>query len=380
MLTPTQIDNLRTLTNNAVQHLTDWILKDICRRIAEAGTITSSAEYQIWRLKKLGMRKRQLYKEIKKRLGVTKKELDDAIKESAKTGYQMDVKRLNAEQAVPFEKNAEMLQILDAAQKQAGQNFDNITQTIGFVMPNGSAVNLTQAYIQACDFAHLQVANGVTDVNTAVKNATRNLVNQGVQTIDYASGQHVSVEAAVRRSVMGGVGIMQEQISKQNHDELGADGWEISAHAMSAPDHEPIQGHQYTDAQYQALEAHLKRHIGTLNCKHIAFPIIYGISEPTYTQEQLNKFIEDNAKGITYNGKHYTLYEATQKQRGIERAIRTQKRRVIAAESAASVTGDNSDLQAEKGKLTRLNQEYNRFSRAAGLTPQYDRTDIGRNV
>ena len=80
----------------------------------------------------------------------------------------------------------------------------------------------------------------------------KNLADLGVRIIDYESGVTPPLRAATRRNIMGGLGLMMEQITKRNHDDLGADGWEISAHANSAPDHEPIQGRQYTDAEYEA--------------------------------------------------------------------------------------------------------------------------------
>ena len=80
----------------------------------------------------------------------------------------------------------------------------------------------------------------------------------------------------------------------------------------------------YSDKEYKALNNSLVRRIGTLNCGHSAFPIILGVSEPTYTDEQLEEFKRQNAEGVTYQGKHYTTYEATQKQRQIERAIRSR--------------------------------------------------------
>lgn len=181
-----------------------------------------------------------------------------------------------------------------------------------------------------------------------------------------------SLEAAVRRSVMGGLGLMQEQITQQNHDDFGCDGWEISAHAASAPDHEPIQGKQYSDAEYTALNNSLVRRIGTLNCGHAAFPIILGVSRPQYTPEELQKFREDNAAGIDYQGKHYTMYEATQMQRRLERSMRTQKRRILRDEA----TQDKEKLQINQIRLRRLREEYSRFSKAAGLRTQQERAEV----
>ncbi len=171
---------------------------------------------------------------------------------------------------------------------------------------------------------------------------------------------------------MGGLGLLQEQISQQNHDSFGADGWEISAHAACAPDHEPIQGKQYTDAEYQALNNSLVRRIGTLNCGHAAFPIVLGISEPQYTGAQLQKFRDDNASGVDYQGRHYSMYEATQKQRQVERCIRKQKNRILVDEN----TNDTEKLQIDQIRLQRLNQEYSRFSKTVGLPMQRERAQV----
>jgi hypothetical protein len=165
---------------------------------------------------------------------------------------------------------------------------------------------------------------------------------------------------------------MQEQITQHNHDELGCNGWEISAHANSAPDHEPIQGKQYSDAEYEVLNNSLVRRIGTLNCGHAAFPIILGVNEPQYTPEELEKFRQDNVEGVTVDGKHYTGYEATQMQRKLERAMRRQKRRILTAEAA----GDKDTLTVAQTRLQRLRQEYSRFSKAAGLRTENERTQV----
>ena len=190
--------------------------------------------------------------------------------------------------------------------------------------------------------------------------------------IDYESGGHTSIEAATRRCVMGGLGLMQEQISAQTHDMLGADGWEIDAHYCSAPDHEPIQGKQYSDEAYTALNNSLKRRIGTLNCGHSAFPIILGVDSPQYSREELEKMRRENEKGITYNGKHYSGYEATQRQRSLETAIRRQRKRILVDEAA----GDNEKLKTDRMKLTALNQEYKRFTEAAGFKLQRERMEV----
>ena len=76
-----------------------------------------------------------------------------------------------------------------------------------------------------------------------------------------------------------------------------------------------------------------------------------------------------NAEGVTWQGKHYTGYEATQKQRQIERSIRAQKNRILVAEAA----GDVKALQTAQIRLRQLQLQYDAFSNGVGLRTQEER-------
>ncbi len=371
MLTANQIDVLRSHSEQLLDPIIDYLVEDIAKRVSEAGQLTSTTAYQVWRTQQLGMSQRQLKKEIAKRLKVSQADVGKLLTQAAETGYNFDISRFPTSHAVPLSANSSLQQILDATIKQAQDDLLNMTQTIGFVGPDGNVHELTQAYQQACDFAFQKVSTGAQDYVSAVRDATRNLAKKGIRTIDYESGVHTSLEAAVRRNIMGGMGIMQKQISQQNHDYLGCNGWEISAHSGSAPDHEPIQGKQYTDDEYTRLNNSLVRRIGTLNCGHAEFPIILGVNSPQYTPEELEQMRQENEKGITYEGKHYTMYEATQRQRNLERAARDRKRMILIDEQL----GDKDKLQNDQIRLQMIKQEYTRFSKAAGLPMQHARME-----
>lgn len=372
MLTPDQIEVLGDKARQITSPIVDFLIEDIARRVSEAGQLTSTASYQVWKLQQLGMSQQRIKKEVQNRLKVSLAETERLMTQAAEVGYDFDIRNLPHTDAIPFAKNDAIQGIMNAAVQMAQSDLTNMVQTLGFVTPNGTAVGLTDAYQQACDFAFQKVATGAQDYNSAIRQATKNLADKGIITIDYESGAHTSLEAAVRRNIMGGLGAMQEKISQQNHDDLGCDGWEISAHSACAPDHEPIQGKQYSDAEYTALNSSLIRRIGTLNCGHAAFPIILGVNSPQYSQKELDKMRQDNEKGIEYEGKHYTTYEATQRQRKLERAIRDRKRRILIDET----TGDKEQLAIDQTKLVRLNDEYVRFTRAAKLRSQRERANV----
>ncbi len=372
MLTAAQIDVLGEKARQLISPVTEFLIEDIAKRIAQAGQLTGTAAYQAWRLQQLGVSQRQLKKELRKRLNVSHLELRRLLNQAGEAGYDYDIRKHPYVQAVPFQENQALQQIVSAAVQLADENLSNITQTMGFVGPDGKSRELTKAYQNACDFAFQKVATGAQDYTSAIREATRNLSDRGIVSIDYESGVSTSLEAAVRRNVMGGIGLMQEKISQQNHDDFGCDGWEISAHAASAPDHEPIQGRQYSDEAYEKLNNSLVRRIGTLNCGHAAFPIILGVDTTQYTPDELAKLRQENENGIDYNGRHYTMYEATQRQRRLEASIRKQKRRILVAEA----TGDKESLQQSQIKYQVLNQEYKRFSKAAGLRLQHERMEM----
>ena len=371
MLRADEIEALRDAASDLLRPVIEYLLRDIAERIAKAGQLTATAQYETWKLQQLGVSQRDLRTYLKKVLKVSNAKLRQLLTQSAEAGYNYDLSTLPTVRAIPFDENEAVQQIVRAAIAQTQGTLENLTQTLGMVDPYGHVNPLRDTYRKCMDYAFEQVSSGAVDYNTAIREATRNLAAKGVEFIDYESGVTTSLEAAVRRNIMGALGLMQEQISQHNHDQYGATGWEIDAHSNSAPDHEPIQGKQYTDAEYEALNNSLVRRIGTLNCGHSAHPIVYGASVPQYTPEELEEMRQKNDEGITFRGKHYTGYEATQKQRRLERAIRAQKRKILIDKA----TGDTEKLETDQIKLQLLRQDYKAFSKAAGLRMQHERLE-----
>ena len=371
MLSADQVSYLRDRSEQLLDPIIDYLIKDICERVAAAGQFTATASYEAWRLQNLGISQRQLKKEIAKRLRISQAQAEKLLTQSAEVGYNFDMSRFPTSHAIPLSANSSLQQILSATVALAKEDLTNITQTLGFVGSDGVCRELTAAYNQACDFAFQKVSTGAQDYISAIRDATRNLAEKGIRVIDYESGSQCSVEAAVRRNILGGAGLMQEKISQQNYIDLNCDGWEIDAHEASAPDHEAIQGRQFPNEEFERLNNSLVRRIGCLNCGHEKSPIIIGVNEPQYTDEELEAMRRRNEEGVTFDGKHYTLYEAGQRQRNFERTIRKQKRRILVDES----TGDTEKLQTDQIRLVRLQQEYARFSKGTGQRMQYDRME-----
>lgn len=109
--------------------------------------------------------------------------------------------------------------------------------------------------------------------------------------------------------------------------------------------------------------------IGGANCRHSFWPFIEGVSERTYTDEELENI---DPPPFEFEGQEYTRYEATQKQRQIERTIRKLKRE-RAAYRAAGLTDKEESVSI---RIRRLSSEYTKFSKAAGLPQQRERMNV----
>lgn len=80
----------------------------------------------------------------------------------------------------------------------------------------------------------------------------------------------------------------------------------------------------------------------------------------------------ENRPKITYDGKEYDDYQATQMQRRIEREIRKQKR----LQAGYKAAGLKYEEITTKARLRILNRKYREFSKAAGLPEQRERMRV----
>ena len=93
--------------------------------------------------------------------------------------------------------------------------------------------------------------------------------------------------------------------------------------------------------------------------------------ERTYTEKELEALKPENHR-FEFEGKEYDQYEASQRQRTLENAIRKQKRRKAAFEAA----GLTDKAQSANIRIRRLNAEYKAFSKVAGLPEQRERMRV----
>ena len=359
--------------------LENRIMADIIRRIKKTGGITSTADWQIDRLQVMGYSSEEIEAFIMKALNATWPEMFELYDEVMEKEYTRDKRvyeQING-QFIPFDENEQLQQWLEAAKVQTQSTLQNLTRTLGVVDNiNGQMtfLPLTQYYQRTLDAAILDITSGAFDYNSVLKRTVNSLTRSGIRVIDYASGYSSRVAVAARRAVMTGISQMTGKVAEENAAKLGTEYFEVEWHANARPSHRSWQGKVWSKEQLVTV-CGLGSVTGLkgVNCNHDYHPFIPGISERNWTDEWLR---EQNAKEDIkrgFKGKEYTAYEATQKQRQMETAMRAQRQKVKMLQQGGA---DTDDVVIAKAKYQAQLQEYKLFCKDMDLTPQMERVYI----
>lgn len=396
MLSESAIDNLVEPIVTRQEDINIYVLQKIAKKVRDIGTITASDINRMKILIEYGADIREMNSELARLANLQIRDIKDTIKTVAiKTN--LDAKPLydyRHKSFIPYEKNKNLQDTVKIIGDRTAGTYKDLSHSkaTGFLIRDQKHPGLLKfqsigdTYKSVIDEAIQASASGVIDYRTAMRRTLKQLADSGVRRLSWDSGYTQRLDTAVRRNILEGVRAIQQATEDLIGEEIGADGKELSVHINCALDHEPFQGHQLRNEEWDKLQnsedfedvngqqfVGVERVIGMWNCRHIARSIIVGVTEPMYTPEKLQKFIEDNHRGYTLpNGKHITLYECTQMQRQMETKIRYAKEEQMTFEEA----GDLERARLARQKVIRYQQEYRKFSKDCNLPTHKDRMSV----
>ncbi len=367
MLKPNQLNSLPDNLVELYAQAEIEIIEDMARRISKYDFFIPAAEWQYKKLLEMGGVHNEIMNKISKITGKSKHQLERMMYEAAEKSLQFDDKIYKSAglSPAPITQSPALMNVLNTGIDNTNGLFKNLTKT--------TAKTATKQFEHALDNAYMQVTTGAFDYNTAIRNSIKNLTNNGLNAINYPSGKKANLEVAVRRAVVTGVGQTTGKIQEARADEMGCDLMEITAHEGARPDHASWQGKIVSRSGKKGYLSLQDIGYGTgagfkgWNCRHDWFPFFEGISESAYTDEELRQY---NVRNIDYNGEKLTEYEASQKQRHIERNIRRWKREYKAMEAAGLPT---DEAVAKISKWQNIEKD---FVKQTGLKKQVDRGQI----
>ena len=395
MLSENSINYLIQPIIDRQESINTFVLNTIASRVGEIGKISPEDLRRLKLLVIFGADIREMNSTLADMSKLQVRDIKGLIKDVAIETH-TDAKPLydyRHKSFVPYDKNIKLQRIVTSIGNQTAQTYTNLSNSkaTGFLIRDlkhpGQLKfqSINDTYQTIMDEAIQSVKSGV-DYRVAMRQALKQLADSGIRRLYWDSGYTQRLDTAVRRNLLDAVRQIDQGVEDLIGKETGATGKELSAHINSAPDHEPFQGHQFTNKQYARLQSNedfediqgrhfsgVERIIGQWNCRHVARSIIVGVTKPKYTTEQLDKMIEDNAKGYTTpDGKHMTMYECTQMQRQLETKIRYAKDEQMALQAANDIIG----ARAARKKVVDLLAEYKKFSADCGLRPQLDRARV----
>lgn len=400
MLPPEYFTNKEDRLLELYRQLEDFILKDITHRLLSAGEMTATADRLIWKLKQMSESQAAIERKLRKLTGLTQKELRSLLQNAVLTSWEDDratLGQLGIEVSNPLQ-NAAVIRVMDAEYKKSLGELTNLTRTT----MKQSQMDL----INMLDEADLRVAAGVQSYSAAVCDILDRYAGRGIY-VDYPSGARRTLEAAVRLCVVTSMNQTAAQVTNQYIVEAGAEYVLVSAHLGARvaqkgqppiADHSSWQGKVYkitgSEPGYPNMLESTGYRIdpktgqGTVtnplslhgyNCRH---------SHKPWDKRLRNPYVDENGNLKIDSEENKKRYELQQKQRAMERSLRSWKRKLI--EKQEQINNPREDMDIDKlqqeydhmaYQLTQKNKAYNDFCKANDLQPQYDRikvADFGR--
>lgn len=364
------------------------VLTTVAKRIREIGEVLPSDATALARLTDIGADISTITLYFKQQTGLAANEIQQIYQAAAIANMEFARKFYAAQgrQYIPYANNAPLQRIVEAQTQLTANTMENLSNTT--VMNGGQGKNympIDRAYRRMVDLAVSAVQAGVGDYNSAVHDSVARMARAGVKTVEYASGVHRRLDSAVRMNIIDGVRAVNQDVARQIGVEFGADGVELSAHMTCAPDHLPMQGRQFAQVEFDALQTQrpsrdyqghsydaIRRPIGMWNCRHFAYPIVLGVSEPIHTDGELERIREDNEKTIDIAGKPMTAYEASQLMRKIETQIRKAKNEAV----TFGASGDKFSEATARDRVRVLTAKYQAVAKAANQRMKYARIRV----
>lgn len=363
MLPPSYLDAMPDAFVQLAQQVEDEILQDVARRIGKMGTLTETADWQLWRYQQTEAVRENVVKLLAKYSGKSDAAIRKLLQQAATEAMEREdaIYYHYGMEPTPFEESAALNNLLDAGARQTAGTWKNLTAT--------TANTVTGQFERTLDAAWAKVSTGAFDYKTAVKQAVDSLAD-GMKFVTYPTGHQDSIEVAARRAILTGVNQTAGKLQEARMDEMNVEFVETSAHGGARPSHAEWQGRRfhrggavdYLGKHYPDFEQATGYGTGAglcgWNCRHTFFAVFPELGDPpTWTEESLQEL---NARNIEYNGKLYTQYEVNQMQRARERNVRKWKKRYLAESAAGSDTTDSAV------RLKAARQSLSEFAKATG--------------
>ena len=406
MLSEEVIDKVVERIVQRYENANTAILKKIGETIKKIGTLKPSDALRLQSILKYGGSYEKIAKELSKLTGLTIQDIYKIFEQVSKENLEFakEFYRYRNKDFIPYKDNFALQQQVESISRATVDEFISNTSMLGYGLQdaNGNIIyrGIRETYNRLIDEAIMSIASGKETFQESMYRQLKTLGSGGLKVI-YPSTyvdkngvvkHHVRrLDSVLRTSIKEGVRELHNANQEIIGEEIDADGIEISVHSNPAIDHEEVQGRQFSNEEYAKLDNGEEaqdykgntytldhdgkngyRQISTLNCYHVIFSIVLGVSKPLYSDKELKQIIDDNNKGFEFEGKHYSMYEGQELLRKIELELRKAKDEQILGRSSGII----ENIENAQNRITKLTHKYRDVLKASGLHSKLDRAKV----
>ena len=380
-------EKLLSIFDKRFENYNTKVLEELGNVIKQFKDLTPSQAYELGQQLKYNTTVKDLLDELSKISGLSVKDLKAILEKVAKEniGFADVYYKARGLETPIYSENKALQRLVSSVYNISGAEFKNIAKSTGFRLldSNGNPLllDINQTYNEVIDRCVVAISQGKETYQQSMRSTLKQLSSSGVRKIEYESGYSRRLDTSIRQNILDSMRQVSNESQQLFGEEFGSNGVEVSVHEMPAPDHELVQGRQFSNEEFEnfqndrkavdytgmvfepEFEGHDRRSISQYNCYHYIFSIVLGVSKPQYSNKKLQEIIDNANKKTAFDGKEYTQYELTQLQRRIESAIREAKDTQILAKASE----DNELVLQSQMRITQLTTKYKQLCNISGL-------------
>lgn len=380
-------EKLLSVFDKRFQDYNTKVLEELGNVIKQFKNLSPSQAHKLAQQLKYNTTVKDLLNELSKISGMSVKDLKAILERVAKenVGFADVYYKARKLETPIYSENRALQRLVSSVYKTSGAEFKNIAKSTGFRIldSNGKPMllDINFTYNEIIDRCVMAISQGKETYQQAMRSTLKQLSSSGVRKIEYESGYSRRLDTSIRQNILDSMRQVSNESQQLFGQEFDSDGVEISVHLNPAPDHELVQGRQFSNKEFEnfqndrkavdytgmvfepEFEGYDRRFISEYNCYHYIFSIVLGVSKPQYSDKQLQEIINNKNKTFEFDGKKYNMYEGTQLQRRIETAIRQEKDTQILAKASE----DNDLVLQSQTKITQLTTKYKQLCNTSGL-------------
>lgn len=380
-------EKLLSVFDKRFQDYNTKVLEELGNVIKRFKDLTPSQAYKLGQQLKYNTTIKDLLNELSKISGLSVKDLKKILEKVAKEniGFADVYYKAKGIDTPVYNENKSLQRLVSSVYSVTGKELKNISKSTGFRLLNELGepmlLDIDKTYKEVIDRCVIAISQGKETYQQTMRSTLLQLRESGVRKIEYESGYSRRLDTSVRMNILDSIKQVTNKSQQLFGEEFGADGVEVSVHMNPAPDHEMVQGRQFSNEEFDnfqndrkavdytgmvfepEFDGHDRRSISEYNCYHYIFSIVLGVSKPQYSNKQLQEIIDNKNKTFEFDGKTYNMYEGTQLQRRIETEIREMKDLNILSKAS----GDDELKLKSRKRITDLTTKYKQLCKISGL-------------